>query len=212
MSEENKSLYNLFECMTEPLNSVNLRRFFLMLFRAHWLDSDNHGTLKEHLSCMRYDDNPKEKTMDIELAHVYDKAKGNSRPAIYVGFDGFGLKSSGIGDVIGHALDNSSRIESKKAETLMRVGHISESADMALMMAESNATLLQGIHKDIMASMDILKVDVQGWSDPVLMEKAPDRNFQVDLTCAVSFNFMVEINIESHRIKKFALQLEAQAC
>jgi hypothetical protein len=149
--------------------------------------------------------------MDVELSHVYDPEKGSTRPSVYVGFEGFSLKTIAQGDLIGRAQDNSTRQEGKRADTIMRVGHVAESADMALMMAESDATLLQGIHKDIMQNMPILKLDVLGWSDPQLREKAPDRNFQVDLRCSISFSFMVEIDIESHRIKKFGAELNPVA-
>jgi hypothetical protein len=203
------TLHELFGCMDKPLDSVNLRRFFLMLFRAHWMDTANHGSLAEFFDCMRYDDDPKKSTVDVQLAHNYDEKKGSARPAIFVGFEGFTLKKLGIGSSVGRAADNSTRQEAKRADTVLRVGHMAQSADMALMMAESNAVLLQGIEKDIIANMDILGLEVLGWSDPRIMEKAPDRNFQVDLRCAVTFNFMVEIDIESHRIKKFGTELNA---
>ena len=209
MSDNIQTFTSLFECMRRPMDSVNIRRFFLMLLRAHWSDNANHGQLAEFLDCMRYDEDPKERTLDVELAHVFDPDKGSTRPGIYVGFGGFELKKVAMGNVIGRADDNSTRQEGKKAETVLKVGHMSQSADMSLLMAESNAVLLQGIEKDICRNMDILNMEVLGWSDPRLMEKAPERNFQVDLSCAVSFNFMVEIDIESHRIKKFGTELNA---
>jgi hypothetical protein len=203
MSENIQTLTELYECMRRPLDSVNLRRFFLMLFRAHWSDAANHGQLKDFFDCLQYDDNKDERTVDVELAHVYDVDKGTTRPSIYVGFSGFSMKKIAIGNAVGRSEDNSVRREGKKAETLLRVGHIAQSADMALLMAESNAVLLQGIEKDICSNMDLLSLEVLDWSDARLLEKSPDRNFQVDLQCAISFNFMVEIDMESHRIKKF---------
>jgi len=208
MSDGTKTLTKLFQCLDAPLDSVSLRRFFLMLFRAHWLDPANHGTLSEYLDCMKYSEDPKERTVDVELSHTYDPEKGAARPSIYVGFTGFILRPIAIGDSIGRLDDNSARREGKRADTLMKVSAIAKSADQALLMTESNATLLQGIHKDIMRSMDILKLEVRGWTDARIMEKAPDRNFQVDLDVAISFNFLVEIDIESHRIKKFGTEIK----
>ena len=212
MSNNIQTFTELYECMRRPLDSVNLRRFFLMLIRAHWTDRVNHGALADFLDCMHYDEEPKDRTLDVELSHTFDPEKGSRRPGIYVGFGGVQLKTIGIGGSVERRPDNSARTEGKKAETMLKIGHINQSADMALMMAESNATLLQGIHKDIIANMDVLDMQVIGWSEPQLMEKAPDRNFQVDLQCAVSFNFMVEIDIESHRIKKFGTEFNATAC
>lgn len=211
MSANTRTFTELFECMRRPLDSVNLRRFFLMLIRAHWSDKANHGSLAEFLDCLHYDEDPKERTLDVELAHTYDPGKGATRPGIYVGFGGFNLKTLAIGGNIERRPDNSARTEGKKAETVLKIGHLSQSADMSLLMAESNAVLLQGIHKDIISNMDILDLQVLGWSEPRILEKAPDRNFQVDLQCAVSFNFMVEIDIESHRIKKFGTEFNATA-
>jgi len=203
------TLPELFACLDRPLDSVNLRRFFLMLMRAHWLDTQNHGSLSEFFSCVRYDDDPAQKTLDVELSYTYDPSKSSLSPAIYVGFEGFNLQKLGIGNSVGRAPDNSTRQEAKRAETIMRVTHVAPSADMALLMAESNAVILQGIEKDLIANMDILSLEVLGWSDPKMLEKAPERNFQVDLRCSLSFNFMVEIDIESHRIKKFGTELNA---
>lgn len=206
------TLNELFACLDRPLDSVNLRRFFLMLMRAHWMDSQNHGSLSEFFSCVRYDEDPAQRTLDIELAHTYDPNKASLSPAIYVGFESFNLQKLGIGNSVGRSPDNSTRQEAKRAETMMRLSHVASSADMALLMAESNAVLLQGIEKDLIANMDILSLEVMGWTDPKPIEKAPERNFQVDLRCSLSFNFIVEIDIESHRIKKFGTELNATTC
>jgi len=211
MSSEKTTLTELYECLSAPLDSVSLRRFFLMLIRAHWLDQDNHGTLSDYFDCMQYSDDPAKRKVDVQLSHVFDPEKGTTNPAMYIGFEGFKLNTVGLGDTIGRKPDNSARQEGKRADTVMSIGHISPSADTSLMMAESNATLLQGVHRDIISNMDILNLDVLGWSDARLMEKAPDRTFQVDLRCSISFNFMVEIDIESHRIKKFGTELNASA-
>lgn len=202
-------MLQLFECMRRPVDSVNLRRFFLMLMRAHWMDPANHGPLAEPLGCMVYSEDPKKKSLDVRLAHDYEGEAGSSVPAIYVGFNGFKLGKLFIGDAVGRTGDNSARREGKRVDTVLKVAHRARSADQALLMAESGATLLQGIHKDIMANIPLLAFSVDMWTDAERKESGATRYFQVDLVCSLAFNFQVEIDMESHRIKKFGSTVNA---
>lgn len=204
-----ESLQELFSCMRQPLGSVTLRRFFLMLMRAHWSDPDNHGTLSDLLGCMVYSDPPEKSKLPIFLSHDYDPSQGSRIPSIYVAINQFRLAKVALGNEAGYNEDNSARTELKRCDAEVRVAHRAMSADQALLMAESGAALLQGVHKDIAGNLDLLDFQVNGWTDALRREQGETRYFQVDLTCSVAFNFLVQIETESHRIKKFGLKVNA---
>lgn len=210
---KDSELSKLLHCMDEPLNGANLRTIFLLLTRAHFSDPANHGYLEETIGCFKYDDDDKLSTLPVELSYVYDPEKTSPIPAVYVGMDqGMQFRRTDMDDKSATFSDNSGFESAKLAVTSLSIIHLARTMDQALLLAESSAAFYMGIRESLKLQLGLSSFDVLSLSPAALAGKAPERYFRVDLQCALAFNFVVSVNIESHRLKKFAISLEEQPC
>ena len=190
--------------MDSPLTAGSLRRIFLLLTRLHFSNPAHYGGLREVLKDLIWTPDDKTSQMDVELLGVFDPKKTTQRPAAYVGFKGFKFGKGGVGNFAGENEEGSAQYLAHQTDTTLVIRCIAMTDDMAAAMADSVCAYFLGISILLYRQMHphLRLFDILGISDAVEVEQAPERAFQVDLTCAVNFNYILTINLESHRIKK----------
>jgi hypothetical protein len=199
------------ECFGQPLTLTNLRAVILLMLRTHYGDSGNFGDQYEALKCLVYDpDAPDASTLGIELGSVLSVKNPGPRPGIYVDFDGKTVwKKKVLNNSAGWSEDNSTQNFAWLVETNIIVSHLSDSIDLSLTMAESSTSLFLGLRTHLMKTLNIASFEVQALSFPKPPEKDIERYYRVDLILAFTFSFHMSVNLESHRLKKFALELSS---
>lgn len=198
--------------MGTPLNAYNLRRFFLLLTRAHYSSVENHGYLSGDLGCAIYSDNPVERTVNVAPSYEYNPNRDGEMPSIYVGVDQpLTFSKLDLRSEAGHSSDNSAHSQAYIAKTAVNFVHIFKTADQALLAAESTLMFMIGIQGSIRSNLNLMSFEPVSMSPPAFKEKAPESQMRVDVTMSLSYQYNVLVNIESHRIKKFAIELQPQA-
>lgn len=206
---KDSELLRLRHCMDEPLNGSNLRSIFLLLTRSHFSSPKNHGLLESSIGCFVYDDDPAKRTLDIELSHNFIPNKSVKVPAIYVGMDqGTTFSKVDFNNHLQFNEDNSGWHTGKLATTAVAFIHLAPTLDQALLMAESSTAFFMGVRDNLKTKLNLSSFDIVSLSPAALIEKSPTTYFRVDLQCALSFNFVVSVNLESHRLKKFNMSLQ----
>ena len=209
----NKEDYvQLFNCMSEPLNGSNLRTIFLLMTRAHYSDSKNFGYLENQMKCFVWNPNKAETPLDIDATFNFDMNRDNRKPGIYVGMDQISQFSKlDIASRQANVPDNSGFFTGQLLRSSVGFSHIFESADQALLAADCTASFFIGIKEALRNRLNLASFEPISISPPALSEKSPERFFRVDVTFGLSFNYNVLVNIESHRLKKFAIEMSPQA-
>jgi hypothetical protein len=200
---------DLYDCLLEPLNGSSLRTIFLLLTRAHYSDSKNYGYLKDDLACLKYSDDMGECSLFVELGQEYDYNKATRRPAVYVNFpEPMTFRKVDLTQKQDNFEDNSGYTSGVIAETVVSFAHVHNSMDTALLLADSTTSFFFAIRSTIMSHLNLMQFDPIIISNAKVIEKAPERFFRVDVNFKIMFNYKVDTNLESHRLKKFALELE----
>lgn len=199
------------ECFGQPLTLTNLRAIILLTLRTHYADSGNFGDQTEALKCLTYDpDTPDASSLGIDLGSVLSVKNPGTRPGIYVDFDGKTVwKKKALNNSAGWSDDNSTQNFVWLVETNIIVSHLSDSIDLSLTMAESSTSLFLGLRPHLMKTLNLSLFEVQALSFPKPPEKDIERYFRVDLILSFTFGFHMSVNVESHRLKKFALELSS---
>lgn len=204
----NKTCMDLNGCMSEPLTLVNLRAIMLLLTKAHYSDADNFGVFAEELACLVAED-PKS-NLNIGLDFIPSAKNPSPRPAIWVNLEGCKFVKKVMDNRSDGSDDNSRTTYVKIQEVVFNLAHVHESVDIALMMAETTADFFAGIRPHLMGKLNISMFEVLEISKPKLTEQAPERYFEVDVVIQMMFSSTITTNIESHRLKKFALDLQPE--
>lgn len=204
-----KTAEEFFDRLERPLDVINMRRIFLLLMRLHYSDAANYGDYSQDLSGMTWDESEKS-PMLIDLLYLYNWDRPSPRPAVYVGFKDYVFKPSGINSEAGSNEDGSQTYQTKIVTTRLVLRHVAPGGDLAQLMAENSISFLEGVRPMLLSRLrhsGLMKLDANVIGEPVLREKSPDRHFTVDAAGELAFNFVITTNLESHRIKKFAMQL-----
>ena len=209
----NKEDYvQLFNCMGEPLNGSNLRTIFLLLTRAHYSDSKNFGYLEDQLKCMVWDAEHSKSTIEIDPTYQFDINRDNRKPGIYVGVDQpFQFSKIDLASRQSNIPDNSGFFSGQLVRSAVSFVHMFESADQALLAADCTTSFFVGIKDSLRNKLNLSSFEPISITAPALTEKSPERFFRVDSTFGISFNYSVLVNIESHRLKKFAIEFAPEA-
>lgn len=198
--------------MSEPLNGSNLRTIFLLMTRAHYSDPKNFGYLEEQLKCMVWTPEHSKSALEIDPSYQYDINRDNRKPGIYVGVDQpCQFSKIDLNARQGNIPDNSGFFSGQLLRTAISFIHVFESADQALLAADCTTSFFVGIKESLRNKLNLSSFEPISISPPALIEKTPERFFRVDATFGISFNYSVLVNIESHRLKKFAIEFIPEA-
>ena len=193
----------------KPVNSVALRRAFLILARLHWGYPGNHGDYTEMLKGLEYAGDKKGRSLKVDLFDLFKGEDRESYPAIFVGFrDGIRFNKVAVDNMSGQTDALDGQQYSRGAKTNMVLSHYHRNSDTALMMAESTAFFLEGVRPYIMRNLCLSSMDVDGLVGPVRVHASAETVFKVDVFVGLSFNTAMTVTIESHRIKKWSAALD----
>jgi len=199
----------LHQCLHEPLNGSNLRTLFLLLTRAHYSATKNYGYLEPQLSCVLY--TGEEQGLTVELSQAYDYNKTVKRPAVYVGVDQpLAFKKIDIHHSQKTLPDNSGEDHGFIVNTAVSFIHVADSIDTALIMADSTTSFFIGLRSHLMDKLKFMAFEPVSISPPAQISTAPEKYFRVDAQFNLSYNFVVQANLESHRLKKLAFEISSE--
>lgn len=207
--DERKQLY---DCLSgkEPLNGSNLRTLFFLLTKNHYSDPKNYGYLEEQLGCFKYSSDKADRTLNILLSQDYDINNASVRPAVFVGLDTpFNYKRIDVASKQSQLEDNSGSNSGHLVVTSISFIHIAAEIDQAMLLADSTASFFIGIKDHLRNNLNLSSFEPVSISAPLLIEKKPEGFFRVDCIFSLSFNYTVRTNVESHRLKNFALEFAA---
>ena len=207
--EERKQLFNCLKNL-EPLNGSNLRTLFYLLTKQHYSDTKNYGYLEDQLGCFVNKENKSESTLNILLSQEYDLNSSSVRPAVFVGLDTpINFKKVDTNSKQSQLSDNSGYNTAHLAVTSVSFIHVASTLDQAALLADCTTSFFVGIKEHLRDTMGLVSFEPVNISAPALIEKAPEKFFRVDSIFSLSFNYTVRVNIESHRLKNFALEFAA---
>ena len=202
------SLTQLASCLQEPLTLVNLRAIMLLLVQAHYSDPANFGLFEDELECLASNPEDPKRKLAILLDHVADAKNPSPVPAIWVNYEECRLDKKVINNLSESSEDNSRTTYLKQQQVKFMITHVHSSVDIAITMAESTADFFSGVRPHLMSTLRLGSFEVDYISKPRLMERSPERNFEVDVALTLVFSYATSVNIESHRLKKFSLEIE----
>ena len=201
-----------FRLLEAPLSMVSLRRIFLLMLRLHYSDPDNFGDYKDLIGNLRYNDELKFSTLGIELLSTFEpESYKDGQANIFLGFQSHNFKKVAINNYSGQNTDGSSNYHVMPTDSVLVLRHVANTGDQALLIGEMTAAFLFGIRPMLMQKIGLRAMDVLSVSDPKIIDKAPERSFQVDVSVAINFGYVMTTNIESHRIKKIAMRMFPEA-
>lgn len=187
-----------------PLTPSKLRRFFLLMLRAHWSDSGNYGPdLEDSLACLEWA--PDAKDFRVEL-------QGSSIPeatthAIWIGIGNiqgrqfaFGNRSNDFSE------DNATEVFVEPCTIALKVRHEAPTLDTALDMGWSTFCFLIGFKDSIIDALGGEGASFQPRlvGEPDFKDPGPKKRFVVDVGAVLSVNVSVATTLESHRLKRIA--------
>lgn len=189
-------------CLNLPTDTVTLRKAFLSMLRLHFSDPGHYGVYRDELGCIFYDDDPLKSKLHIALSHTTDPKKVGPVPAIYVGLEAMRFAKQAINNYEAISDDMATSIFTQECQSSLKVSHIAEHADQALLLAENTLSVMAGMRPMLMEAFDFLMFDVGSLSEPKPYQKEPEGSYIVDVTVALAFNFRMSCNIESHPLAR----------
>ena len=196
-------------CIDKPLDMVLMRRIFLLLTRIHWSDGNNHYQEDVNFDCLEYSDDPQESKLAVELTDVYDEDDTDNFPGIFVGFkNGYKLSKLMLNYDSSGSDDNSVERKLVSWKGQLALKHVHKSSDTATAMADSSFVFMMAVRETLMQHFPVRQMDFVGVSDPQKLDpEKSNRFFKVDLIIDIEFTVTVNINMESHRLKTWGLEL-----
>jgi hypothetical protein len=196
----------------KPWDPVVLRKLFTSALQVHWENPEHHlNTIgSADLGCLQFSADtaagvlPSD-TLTVAPLFTYDE----TRPfqGVYVGVGDMQLQKVAIDSYGGHNADNSSHTNTTVGSASITFKHIHSSPDTVTLMASSTQVFLHALREHLKGAPDFLSMDSAVFSTAKQIEKSSERYFEVDLVWQLRFNYRVAISLESHRLKKYAMDL-----
>lgn len=192
------------------IDPITLRRIFLILIRNHYAEPiNNFGGIPDSFKTFKYSDDPKERTLDIQLDYNYDSKKLDQKPCIYLGFGNFDFSKQVINNYMGNNEDHSNTEFCNATKVNCTIKHISAKADEALMLGVISAAFFRGIATTIRETLRLRGFEVVQLTQPRVSDASTDTQFTVDLHMTLLYSSNWQTYSESHRIKKINYNLES---
>lgn len=185
-----------------PLLPSKLRRYFLLLLRAHWSDAGNFGPdLAESFKCLTWE--PGGTRLGIELQGT---AGANLQNMIWVALGNVQGKPVSFGNRAEYNPDNATERYVMPCTLQLLVRHDSPSLDQSFDMAWSTFCFLLGFQESILDGLggEGASFRPQLVGEPQQQEDRPTARFRVDVGAVLSVNVAVATTVESHRLKRIA--------
>jgi hypothetical protein len=188
------------EC-SEAITPSQIRRYFLLLIRAHWSSAKNFGIgLEDSLSCLEWAEGS-DTGVDIQLYGA--KPVNDTIPSIRIKFGNIqSAKKTFGGRTDGYERDNATELLEMPCSSQLLFSHYSNATDLSFDMAWTTYCFLVGWMEPIMLSIGASGFEPQLVGEPNLIEPDPDSRFRVDVGAKLNFNVAVATTTESHRLKQ----------
>lgn len=185
---------------------TTLRRIFLLLTRAHFSDPAHYGIQRERMRNFRWDKDESKSTVKIELDYVYDPAKTDSGPAIYVGMGDFSFKQSVMNNREGATADRSGQRFSLQGGCSLILRHVSQQAEESLVLAEMSFDFYVGIREYLMRRLSLSGFNPLQISTPRFFQAddavKANKRYISDFVINISYTPAWTEFQESHRIRQ----------
>lgn len=199
---------SLIACMDKPPTAMKFRRVIMLLLRGHYASKENYGTGYEHLGCYEWSEGPAS-TLYVGLAGQYDDRNPDNFPGIYVSVRSLSFARESIGDKAGMSQDFSTTVLSRAATLTLDVLHVAGELNDAYDLAEMSAGVLTALGTPFALKSGARSFEVLGISEPQKETPSPDRHYAVAMTVKISYTSSVSRSVESHRIRRIAMELPA---
>jgi hypothetical protein len=206
-----QSILELCEEQKPQLDPVSLRRIFLLLTRNHFASpEDNFGGVPTAFKKFKYSDDPKEKTVHVDLDYLYKENDTERRPAVFVGVGDFDFETVVLDHYADKSEDNATTEYVNMASTQIVLSHVALSPDEASMLGTISASFYLGIRPAIKNALGTSEFDVKKLTKakPIKGPDAADTQFRSDLIISLRWDNTWETHTESHRVKKISFNIE----
>jgi len=204
--QEVKITRELLSCQELQAMPSSLRRAILLTLRGHYSNPVNYGEYYQHLACYVYnEDGPS--TLAVDYTHQSNDSKPDAVPGIYVGFGNTTYSKSGIGNYAGISDDRATTYLSKINEMGLSITHRAVSADDAHDLADMTAMVLTALADPIIRKMNARGLEVTSVGVPEKKNQSPQRDYGVVTEVKISYTSSVTRSVESHRLRRIALQI-----
>lgn len=192
------------------LDPVSLRRIFLLLTRNHYSDPAYFGNLPQSFKKFRYNDNPRDSKLRIELDYAFDPKNQEQPTGIYIGVGPVQSSSRVIDDFNRNNEDLSGATRHQLDQTQIILSHVSASPDEALTLGVLSKAFFQGIGPLLRQRFrNIAGYRILSLSAPQRTEEKGNNVFyKVDLNIGLAIPSEWETTIESLRVKRINFEVE----
>lgn len=199
----------LLQCMQGPPSGAKFRRIIMLLLRGHYSNSENYGDEYKHLSCYTYsEDPPGSLEVGFSQQNVYENP--DKFPGIFVEFGGVELSRAAVGDFAGHSEDTSRTYVSRLATMTLLVHHVAQRASDAYDLADMTTMVLSAMAEPFCLRAGAMSLEVAGYAVPKKELEAPTRYYDVATSVKIAYTHSVTRSVESHRIRRIAMQITAE--
>jgi len=190
-------------CKDTFLSPSGLRRLFLLMLRGHWSSGDNHGAdLKESLSCLAWNPDAKQRTLDVVLGGT-SEAKKASDSAIFVKVNNFRFTKTTFGARSYVSDDNAEIVCTYPTSCQVLFTHEHAFLDTAFDMAWSTFGFFSGYADAISQAIGLeTSLEPQVLGEPTQAEAKPQDRYRVDFGMEIKLHVSVSTTEESHRLKR----------
>jgi hypothetical protein len=198
----------LIRCMDKPPTAMKFRRIVMLLLRGHYSSKENYPDGYEHLGCYEWSDS-RSSTLHVGLSGMFDDKKPDNYPGVYVVARSVEFSREAIGDKAGMSNDMGTTFLSRGATLTLDVMHVAGEINDAYDLAEMSAAVLTALGAPFALKSGARSFEVLGISEPKKETPSPDRHYAVAMTVKISYTQSVSRSVESHRIRRIAMELPA---
>jgi hypothetical protein len=196
------------ECERTGLSTVQLRRLFSLLLEDHFSKPTNYVDYAAELQCLKYDPSDKKNQMVIGPAHTDKTTSSDPSVAVFVSVKQMLVEKLVMGNRAAFLPDFSGEVQVKKSRAHVVLSHKHPDSDVAMLMAESSMTYLEGMHRLVYKLIPgLLGYECVEISEVKLDREKPQERYRCDLSVKVEYQMLITIYEESHRLKKFGFEV-----
>lgn len=200
----------LLACVKGPVTSDLFRRLLLLFLRGHYSSGANYMGF-DHLGCFTWDADETKRTLEVEYTHTDSDRKPDNYPGVYVGFGQADFNKIAQGNFAGHSHDLAGTDLSKESTANFEVSHVSKRASDAYDLAELTSRALTAMAEPLAMNAGAHSFEVLGMRKPKNKKPEPESYYIVATPVQIKYTLAVTRNIESHRIRMIALELDSES-
>lgn len=202
-----------FDCyFTKPWDWLSLGEMFVGALKVHWENPAHHAPTiaRNALDCLQY---AKEGTPNILPSNrlnitTYDNFDENAPfQGVYVEISDLMFEKKVVDNYSAVSDDRATTTYSRSCAVNITARHVHREKNVAALMGTSTFVFFDALRAYLKVTRDFRGFDPQGQSKPRLIENDGARHFMVDVAWIFAFNYRVNIDFESHRLKKYGTQV-----